>query len=371
MRTVRTARDTRDFRALKIHPATTRDVLSGRVPPRTIQNIHRGHIVRGIRDIARIGLSPWEEEMAKALRLVESERLDRANRFYHALQRIQALLGFTRQYSEELQASNEELNATNEELQATNEELEAATENLERVNAQLEAFSSSVSHDLRAPLRALHGFSRILLEEHAAGLSPDAQRYLRLIHDNAKQMGQLVDALLQFSRVSREQLKVQPVAPDDLVRQAIEELRAEQEGRRVEIALGDLPTCQADPGLLKQVFINLLSNALKFTRKREAARIEVGCRPEGNDHLFFVKDNGVGFDMRYAEKLFGVFQRLHKPEDYEGTGVGLAIVEGVIQRHGGRVWAEAEVDNGATFYFTLPRGAPNGPAIHGNPAGRG
>jgi len=215
---------------------------------------------------------------------------------------------------------------------------------LQAANQELEAFSYSVSHDLRAPLRALDGFSRILLEEHAPQLADEPRRYLRLLRQNAQQMGQLIDDLLTFSRLSRQPLTVQTVAPAEVARQVWKGLRAEREGRRVELTLGELPPCQADPALLKQVYANLLANALKFTRRREVAQIEVGCREESGQVVYFVKDNGVGFDMQYAHKLFGVFQRLHRAEDYEGTGVGLALVQRIVQRHGGRVWASAEVD---------------------------
>jgi light-regulated signal transduction histidine kinase (bacteriophytochrome) len=198
-----------------------------------------------------------------------------------------------------------------------------------------------------------------------------------VVRNNTRQMGQLIDDLLTFSRLSRLPLKKHLVAPVNLVQQALEALRAEQEGRRVQITIGDLPSCEADPTLLKQVFVNLLSNALKFTREREGARIEVGARPIAecgmrnaelsdapnelqsairnpqSEIVYSVRDNGVGFDMRYAHKLFGVFQRLHRAEEYEGTGVGLAIVQRIIHRHGGRVWAEGTADKGATFYFTL------------------
>ena len=247
----------------------------------------------------------------------------------------------------------EELRHEITERKRAEESLASSNAKLAAANKELEAFSYSVSHDMRAPLRAMNGFSRILLEEHAPELSPEAQRYLHLVCDNAYQMSQLIDDLLTFSRLSRRPLEKQPVAPADIVRQVFTDLRGEQEGRRIEISIGDLPPCQADSALLKQVYVNLLSNALKFTRGREIARIEVGCRQTDGEHVYFVKDNGVGFDMRYADKLFGVFQRLHRAEDYEGTGVGLAIVQRIIHRHGGRVWAEAEVDKGATFHFTI------------------
>jgi PAS domain S-box-containing protein len=266
-----------------------------------------------------------------------------------------------------------------EEIRRLNEELEQKvierTAQLEATNKELEAFAYSASHDLRAPLRAMDGFSRILLEDHALELSAEAQRYLHLVRNNAQQMDWLINDLLTFSRLSRQPLKKQSVMCADLVRQVLEELRDEQEGRQVEITIGDLPTCQADPTLLKLVFLNLLSNALKFTRSREVARIEIGWHRISDSRLqiadsvaspsrsevtdlkseiaYFVKDNGVGFDMRYADKLFGVFQRLHRSEEYEGTGVGLAIVQRIVHRHDGRVWAEAEVDKGATFYFAI------------------
>jgi len=250
-----------------------------------------------------------------------------------------------------------------EALQIAHNELEvrvqARTVELEAANKDLEAFSYSVSHDLRAPLRAITGFSRILLKEHAPQLSPAARRYLQKVQENAQQMGCLVDDLLTFSRLGRSLPKKQPVVLDELIRQVLAELHHEQQGRQIDLAIAQLPTCQADPALLKQVWINLLANALKFTRQRQEARIEIGCQQ--NDltttvtpgPIYFIKDNGLGFDMRYAHKLFGVFQRLHPTEEYEGTGVGLAIVQRIIQRHQGWIWAEAAINQGATFYFTL------------------
>jgi signal transduction histidine kinase len=231
------------------------------------------------------------------------------------------------------------------------------TAQLEDAVHELEAFSYTVSHDLRAPLRAMNGFSHILMEDFGPDLVPEAQHYLKLVQTNAQRMGQLVDDLLAFSRLGRQPLNQQIVYPAELARQVMEELAAEQANRLVKLVLGNLPPCKADRALLKQVLVNLLSNALKFTRTREVAQIELGVAPAALSQAgfitYFVRDNGVGFDMQYIGKLFSVFQRLHRSEDYEGTGVGLAIVSRIIQRHGGRAWAEAAVDQGATFYFSL------------------
>ncbi len=232
---------------------------------------------------------------------------------------------------------------------------------LTRANQELESFSYSISHDLRAPLRAIDGFSRILVEDYGPELPEEARHYLQRMREGAQQMGLLIDDLLSFSRFSRRRLDVQPTSILKLVQQVLNELRDEVEGRKVEISLGELPECQADPGLLKQVIANLLDNALKYTRQREIAHIEIGSRQQESQRVYFVSDNGVGFDMRYADKLFGVFQRLHRAEDFEGTGVGLAIVQRIIHRHGGRIWADSELDQGTTFYFTLPPGDTSDP----------
>ena len=234
------------------------------------------------------------------------------------------------------------------------------TAQLEAANKDLESFAYSVSHDLRTPLRAIDGFCQILMTEHAPGLDGEPRRYLQRVSENTRKMGRLIDDLLHFSRLGRQAMTPQPVAMADLVRQCLEELQGEREGREVEVILGELPPCRADAALLKQVWLNLLANALKFTRSRAQARIEAGSFARDGETVYFVRDNGVGFDMAYADKLFGVFQRLHRQEDYEGTGVGLALVERIIHRHGGRVWAEAGPDRGAAFFFTLGRSDTNG-----------
>jgi PAS domain S-box-containing protein len=228
------------------------------------------------------------------------------------------------------------------------------TAQLEGANKELEAFSYSVSHDLRAPLRAVDGFSQAVLEDFGPKLPAEGQRQLQVIRESAQRMGELIDDLLTFSRLSRQPLSKQRVKVDHQVRSVLADLKTQDEGRQIQIDIGKLPPCEGDPALLRQVWVNLLSNALKYSRKREHAVIEIGCIEQQGEPVYFVRDNGSGFDMRYAGKLFGVFQRLHRAEDYEGTGVGLAIVQRVVHRHGGRIWAEAAVDRGATFYFTLP-----------------
>ena len=243
----------------------------------------------------------------------------------------------------------------NSQLEDKVREVTERTRELEAANRELDAFSYTISHDLRAPLRAINGFTSILFDEYNDALPPEASRYLKRVKDSGEHMGHLVDDLLAFSRLGRQPVRTQRVSMKSLVDRALEQLAPARDGRQVEIVVGDLPDCQVDAVLFEQVFVNLLSNALKYSRHREEARIEVGVldSKDGEGPVYFVRDNGAGFNMEYAGKLFGVFQRLHRIEDYEGTGVGLAIVQRVVERHGGRIWAEAKVDEGATFYFTL------------------
>ncbi len=234
------------------------------------------------------------------------------------------------------------------------------TAELTAVNQDLEAFSYSVSHDLRAPLRAVQGYVTILEEDFGGRLEAEARRLLGVIQDRTRRMEHLIEDLLVFARLGRQRLAVAPVHLDDLVQQTVDDLRPSCAGRPIAFTVGRLGTVQADPALLKQVLANLLGNAIKFTRHRNPAAVEVGCRADADrPTVYYVRDNGAGFDMRQADKLFGVFQRLHSATEYEGTGVGLAIVQRVIERHGGQVWAESTPGDGATFYFTLRSGSPD------------
>jgi PAS domain S-box-containing protein len=242
-----------------------------------------------------------------------------------------------------------------EAIRALNVSLEARADQLQIANKELESFSYSVSHDLRAPLRAIAGFSRIFEEDYGDRLDNEGRRLLKVIRDNSHRMGTLIDDLLAFSRLGRQALTTQKIDMKGLATSVIEELRTS--GIESNVTIGDLPHAKADPALLKQVWVNLLSNAIKYSGKNPSPQIDVGVQaPNGHGEapVYYVKDNGVGFDMQYQNKLFGVFQRLHRDDEFAGTGVGLAIVHRVVTRHGGKIWAEAEVGKGATFYFTLP-----------------
>jgi len=227
-------------------------------------------------------------------------------------------------------------------------------EKLEAANKELEAFSYSISHDLRAPLRHIGGFVDLLKKSNSENLNPSGIRYLNIISDSAVEMGKLIDAILSFSRLSRGDLNLSRINSNNMVSKVISSFNTETSGRNIVLNQSDLSEIMADENLINQVWVNLISNAIKYTSKKEKAEVDIGCKSENDMIVFFVKDNGAGFDMKYSSKLFGVFQRLHKAKDFEGIGIGLANVNRIVLRHGGKCWAESEVDNGATFYFSVP-----------------
>jgi len=243
-----------------------------------------------------------------------------------------------------------------EEVQSLNQELAKRSVELEAINKELEAFAYSVSHDLRAPLRHISGYTELLQKQISSAVSEKGQRYITTILDSAKRMGNLIDDLLSFSRIGRSETQKTLVNLEQLVKEVLTEVRQYSEGRQIAWKIGTLPAMYGDRSMLRLVLVNLVSNAMKFTRTRKQAEIEIGSIDgKGDEVVVFVRDNGVGFDMKYVKKLFGVFQRLHSADVFEGTGIGLATVQRVIHRHGGTVWAEGMVDQGAAFYFSTPK----------------
>ncbi|MFZ0537648.1 MAG: ATP-binding protein, partial [Candidatus Sulfotelmatobacter sp.] len=244
-------------------------------------------------------------------------------------------------------------NQAEQDLKQANERLERRTSELSETNIELESFAYSVAHDLRAPLRHIAGYSGVLTQDYGSQIDADGRRCIEKITVSAQRMGRLVDDLLSLSKIGLQELSIETTPLDLLLREALKDLEPDSSERQIEWRIGELFSAECDPGLMKQVFVNLLSNAVKYTGKRDHAVIEVGEMMQSGERVVFVRDNGAGFEMQYADKLFGVFQRLHKARDFEGTGVGLAIVQRIIGKHGGRIWAEAKLDQGATFFFTL------------------
>jgi len=280
-------------------------------------------------------------------------RSDEIGRLARAFNHMLAELAVEVSERKQAEAATRQLNAELE------DRVRQRTADLAVANQELSAFAYSVSHDLRAPLRAIDGFGGKLEKSYADRLDGEGRRLLQVVRDSARRMGRLIDDLLAFSRMGRREMAVNPVDMTNLVRTVANELRAsEPAGRAIEIDIAELPAATGDPAMLRQVWVNLLSNAIKFTRTREPAHIEVGAEREGGEIRYWVKDNGVGFDMQYADKLFGVFQRLHAVDEFEGTGVGLALSQRIVHRHGGHIAAQSAVDAGATFSFVLPAGPP-------------
>lgn len=263
--------------------------------------------------------------------------------------------GDLREARDHLQLEVEERRLREDEIRKLNQELAKRAVQLEASNKELESFAYSVSHDLRAPLRHVVGYSELLQKQCASLLDEKALRFIKTIVEAAKRMGNLIDDLLAFSRIGRAETKKTNVDLEQLAKEVVSEMGQETKGREIAWRIGALPVCYGDRSMLRLVMVNLVSNAVKFTRMRTQAEIEIGCANGSGDEVeLFVRDNGAGFDMEYANKLFGVFQRLHRTEEFEGTGIGLATVQRIIHRHGGKVRGEGAVDQGATFYFSLP-----------------
>jgi K+-sensing histidine kinase KdpD len=261
-----------------------------------------------------------------------------------------------RQARDNLQVEVEQRRHREDEIRKLNQQLGKRAAELEASNKELESFAYSVSHDLRAPLRHMVGYSELLQRQASSLLDEKSQRFIRTILDSAKRMGNLIDDLLAFSRIGRAETRETEVDLEQLVKEVVAEIGQDMKSRDIAWKIGALPVCYGDRSMLKLVVVNLVSNAAKFTRMRRPAEIEIGCADCNKEEVeVFVKDNGAGFDMQYANKLFGVFQRLHLPEQFEGTGIGLATVQRIIHRHGGKVRGEGAVDQGATFYFSLPK----------------
>ncbi|HHT9135383.1 MAG TPA: sensor histidine kinase [Candidatus Avalokitesvara rifleensis] len=358
MRKIKTPRDvhaTKMRRAgeIKLRPTTYGDVKGMRIPPPTARCTPGVDIIRGKKDINHIDKQPWEERSAEAMRIIGRQRFYLANRLYLAMKHINKLLAESRLTNEELRETSEELEAGNEELRTANEELERRTVVLESLQKELEAFTYSVSHDLRAPLRSIDGFSQAVLEDYADKLDEQGKNYLRKLRSASQHMAQLIDDMLELSRITRVQLQQEKVNLSAAVQAIAAELRERQPERRVEFIIAEGVVVDGDAKMLRMMLDKLLDNAWKFTGRHPSARIEFGVTEQEGKPVYFVRDDGAGFDMAHADKLFGAFQRLHTTTEFEGIGIGLSLAQRIILKHDGRIWAEGEVEKGATFYFTL------------------
>jgi len=349
--------------------------LAGGAMPIIIQGVHLADILAGqiffeepdperfMKQAAEFGYD--QEEYLEAMRrvpVIAAERFRELLDFLRGVSVMIADTGLSRLQNMERAASLErkaaEMQRADRELKKLNRDLESAVnENralVERSNKELEAFSYSISHDLRTPLRAINGFTHIILDDYADSLNDEVKRYLKKVQQGTLQMDSLIKSLLEFFRLGSQPLAIQKVKIQQIVQTIMLEISEECSGREVEYAIGTLPNCNGDPALLRVVFRNIISNAVKFTRNNEKTVVEVGFVQMEKETAYYVKDNGVGFDMRHSRRLFGLFQRLHHADEFEGDGVGLAVARRIVHLHKGRIWVEAEKGRGATFYFTIP-----------------
>ncbi|HKZ57116.1 MAG TPA: response regulator [Thermodesulfovibrionales bacterium] len=287
----------------------------------------------------------WEEALHNTLDELEKKVEERTAELSKANLLLKQEISERRQAEEEIRKLNEELE----------QRVFQRTAELESANSELESFSYSVSHDLRAPLRAIGGFSKILFEDSADKLDDEGKRLLNIIQGNTEKMENIIDDLLALSRIGRKDVELSDIDMHELAKAVFDEVKAVNPERKLQFNVKPLPPAHGDKGMIRQVFFNLLSNAIKFTKPKEVPIVEVGGSADGSKNVYYVKDNGVGFDMQYANQLFGAFQRLHSDEEFEGTGIGLAIVKRIVNRHDGKIWAEGKENEGATFYFSLPK----------------
>ena len=287
----------------------------------------------------------WEEALHNTLDELEKKVEERTAELSKANLLLKQEISERRQAEEEIRKLNEELE----------QRVFQRTAELESANKELESFSYSVSHDLRAPLRAIGGFSKILFEDSADKLDDEGKRLLNIIQGNTEKMENIIDDLLALSRIGRKDVELSDIDMHELAKAVFDEVKAVNPERKLQFNVKPLPPAHGDKGMIRQVFFNLLSNAIKFTKPKEVSVVEVGGYADGSRNMYYVKDNGVGFDMQYANQLFGAFQRLHSDEEFEGTGIGLAIVKRIVNRHDGKIWAEGKENEGATFYFTIPK----------------
>jgi two-component system sensor kinase len=334
----------------------TKDILQGSLKPFRKEYIHKdGHIIPVLIGAAKVMEEPF---LGVAFALNITDQVASENELQKYQNNLESIIKERTQTLEMNMAvvdeSRRALTFLLEDVNDSRNELVHVNNQLDSVNKELEAFSYSVSHDLKAPLRAIDGFSLALSEDYNDLLGDEGREFIRLIRLNAQKMGQLINDLLEFSRMGRKSIEYSEIDIQGLVTEVFEELTEGMEKCKIHLITASNCTIAGDRKMLKQVMINLLSNAIKFTRNKEEAIIEIGCRTLEKEQEIYIKDNGVGFDPKYIDKLFGVFQRLHSDEDFEGTGVGLALVKRIITKHQGMIRAEGEVGKGATFYFTLP-----------------